>query len=319
MSELQAPPGSGSRRLSYELIDCAWRGHVLAGLDAATIRPTDALVVRERDGLRWHRCLRCDAWLPVPPPEHPAREFLPARDEIEVPLRGRPLRDRYVLRLIALDRLIHFLVLGTLAVGIFLFARERVTLGDRFFRILDAVQGVVGGRTGATGQGMLAELEKAFEARASTLYLVGLVVAAYALLEGIEAVGLWLAKRWAEYLTFVATTILLIPEVYELTRTVSALKVVALVINLAVVAYLLFAKRLFGLRGGGRAERAERKRDTGWPALHRFLPGALPGEGSAPAGEGSAPAPPTGGNPQSPLPGEGSASTPPAGGDSKAP
>lgn len=273
VSELQAPPGSGPRKLAYELIGCAWRGHVLAGLDVATIRPTDALIVRERDGLRWHRCLRCDAWLPARPPEHPAREFLPALDEIEVPLRGRPLRDRYVLRLIALDRLIHFIVLAVLAVAIFAFARERVALSDRFFRIVDAVQGAVGGRTGATGQGMLGELEKAFRAQNSTLVFIGLVVAAYAVLEGVEAVGLWLAKRWAEYLTFVATTVLLIPEVYELTGTVSALKIVALVINLAVVAYLLVAKRLFGLRGGGRAERAERQRDTGWSALHRFLPG----------------------------------------------
>jgi uncharacterized membrane protein (DUF2068 family) len=99
------------------------------------------------------------------------------------------------------------------------------------------------------------------------------VVAAYAVLEGVEAVGLWLAKRWAEYLTFVATTVLLVPELYELAHRVSALKIVTLVINLAVVAYLLYAKRLFGLRGGGRAEDAARERDTGWPALRRFLPG----------------------------------------------
>lgn len=242
-------------------------------MDVASIRPGDALVVRERDGLRWHRCLRCDAWLPASPPAHPTRKFLPEAADIEVPLRGRPLRDRYVLRLIALDRFIHCVVLAVLAVGIFVFVRHRQALGDRFFRIMDAIQGGVGGRTGATGQGMLGELSRAFSAQEATLWLIGLVVAAYAVLEGVEAVGLWLAKRWAEYLTFVATTVLLVPEVYELTQTISALKIVALLINLAVVVYLLFAKRLFGLRGGGRAERAERERDTGWPALRRFLPG----------------------------------------------
>ncbi len=78
-------------------------------------------------------------------------------------------------------------------------------------------------------------------------------VAAYAVLEGTEAVGLWLGRRWAEYLTFVATVIFVPYEIYELTKNVSALKVLALVINLAIVAYLLFAKRLFGLRGGGKA------------------------------------------------------------------
>ena len=46
----------------------------------------------------------------------------------------------------------------------------------------------------------------------------------------------------------------------------------ALIINLAVVAYLLVAKRLFGLRGGAAAETAERQRDAGWPGLERYTP-----------------------------------------------
>jgi uncharacterized membrane protein (DUF2068 family) len=104
--------------------------------------------------------------------------------------------------------------------------------------------------------------------------LVGLVVAAYALLEGVEAIGLWQARRWAEYLTLVATAVLLIPEVWELTSRVTPTKILALIINLAVVAYLLFAKRLFGLRGGGAAEEAARARDQGWDALARTAPGA---------------------------------------------
>lgn len=48
----------------------------------------------------------------------------------------------------------------------------------------------------------------------------------------------------------------------------------------AVVFYMLLAKRLFGLRGGGRAAAAARARDTGWAALERVLPGSGPG-GSA--------------------------------------
>lgn len=92
------------------------------------------------------------------------------------------------------------------------------------------------------------------------------------MLELVEAVGLWWARRWAEYLTFVATALLLIPEVYELTETISATKIITMLINLAVLAYLLFAKRLFGLRGGGAAEAAEHDRDSGWTALDRTLP-----------------------------------------------
>jgi uncharacterized membrane protein (DUF2068 family) len=240
-------------------------------------------VAREHSGLRWHRCLRCDAWLPVHPPTHPAAPTLPQRHRIELPLRGKPLRDRYVLRLIALDRVVHFVLLGALAVAVFVFAHKRDALSGEFYRVLDAVQNGVGGASGTAGRGLLAELSKAFAARSSTLTLIGAALAAYAILEGVEAVGLWLARRWAEYLTFVATAVLLIPEVYELTDKVSATKIITLLINLAIVVYLLFAKRLFGLRGGGRAEESLRERDTGWEALDRVLPGS-----SGPGGSGSA-------------------------------
>ena len=82
----------------------------------------------------------------------------------------------------------------------------------------------------------------------------GAGIAAFAALEAVEMVGLWFAKRWAEYLTFVATAPSSRWRCYELTSGVSALKLVTFVINLAIALYLLWAKRLFGLNGGGRAE-----------------------------------------------------------------
>jgi uncharacterized membrane protein (DUF2068 family) len=274
--DLEPAPGTlpKGRRVWYELIGCGVHGHRLEGTSAARVRAADALLVRDfGDGLRWYRCLRCDAWLPLWPPAHPDREFPPGRDEIELPERGKPVRDHYVLKLIALDRLLHFLVLGVLAVGVLAFANERARFRGTFYRVLDLLQNGVGGPSGHAGRGVLDELSKAFAARPATLWLVGLVIAGYAVLEGVEAVGLWLAKRWAEYLTFVATALLLVPELYELTGRVTATRILTLIINLAVVAYLLVAKRLFGLRGGGRAEAAERARDTGWEALERVLPG----------------------------------------------
>ncbi|GHD95983.1 DUF2127 domain-containing protein [Streptomyces naganishii] len=275
---MDAPPGIGSKRhhlVWYELFECARRGHHLEGTDAARVRGTDAILVKDfGDGLRWHRCLRCDAWLPVRPAAHPAREFPPERADIDIPLRGKPLRDRYVLRLIALDRLVHFLVLGVLSIAVLGFAHERRRLSAPFYRTMDLLQNGVGGPTGRSGRGMLGELSKAFTARSSTLWAVGLVVGAYALLEGIEAIGLWLAKRWAEYLTFVATTVLLVPEIYELAEgRITPTKILTLAINVAISFYLLSAKRLFGLRGGGKAEAAEKARDTSWEALERVLPG----------------------------------------------
>ena len=121
------------------------------------------------------------------------------------------------------------------------------------------------------------DLQRLFAVQLRNLYLLGVAIAAYAALEGVEAIGLWLGRRWAEYLTFVATVVFVPYEIYELTKSVTALKVLALVINLAIVAYLLISKRLFGLRGGGRAERAECDADVGWPAIERATPAVLPG------------------------------------------
>src|SRR6266702_131820 len=276
-----AAPGTEKPRryrpkLRYELIGCGLHGHELLGTDAAELRPEDALFARESGGLRWYRCMRCDSWLALPPPERPSRRYPPSRDEIALPLRGRPLRDRYVLRLIAVDRILHFLVLGALAAAVLLFAGDRAALNAEFTKILNDLQGGVGGPTGNTSHGIIHDLRYLFAVRIQNLYLAGAAIAAYGLLEGIEAIGLWFARRWAEYLTFVATIVFVPYEIHELIKSVTALKVLALIINLAVAVYLLYAKRLFGLRGGGRAERAERAADTGWNAIERATPRSTP-------------------------------------------
>ena len=54
----------------------------------------------------------------------------------------------------------------------------------------------------------------------------------------------------------------------------SALKIIGFIVNVAVVVYLLYAKRLFGVRGGGEADEQERFRDTSWEALERTAPPA---------------------------------------------
>jgi uncharacterized membrane protein (DUF2068 family) len=63
-----------------------------------------------------------------------------------------------------------------------------------------------------------------------------------------EGVGLAFGKRWAEYLTIATTASLLPLEIYELAKHASIGKVLALVINLAVVAYLVLELRRFPKR-----------------------------------------------------------------------
>jgi uncharacterized membrane protein (DUF2068 family) len=263
-------------KLRYELIGCGLHGHELLGTDAAALRAEDELFARESGGLRWYRCLRCDSWVALSRPDHPAHKYPPSRDEVTLPLRGKPLRDRYVLRLIALERVVHFVVLGSLATVVLLFADNRATLNQDFTSILKNLQGGLGGPVATSKHGVVHDLHSLFAFSITSLYLVGVAIAAYAVMEGVESVGLWLGKRWAEYLTFVATIVFVPYEVYELAKGVSALKVLALLLNLAVVVYLLLAKRLFGLHGGGKAERALYDADVGWPAIERATPTATP-------------------------------------------
>jgi uncharacterized membrane protein (DUF2068 family) len=274
------PPSRFVPRLHWELLVCGIAGHELIGLDAARPRPQDALLVRASDGVHWHRCLRCDSWLALAPPEAPVREHPPERDEIALPLRGRPLRDKIVLRAIAVNRALHFFVLGLLGLAILLFASHRADFRERFYRVVADLQGgaVAGG--GHAHSGLLEEIDKLFTLQSSRLHLFAVVILVYAAIEGVEAVGLWYQRRWAEYLTLIVTASLLPVEVYEIVNRLSPLKIVAFVVNVAVVAYLLYAKRLFGIRGGAAADEAIRERDVGWEALERSAPEASPSPGS---------------------------------------
>lgn len=64
-----------------------------------------------------------------------------------------------------------------------------------------------------------------------------------ALLFLTEGVGLWMGKRWAEYLTVIATTLFVPFEVVQLARLVTVARLAALLINLAVVAFLIYRLR----------------------------------------------------------------------------
>ena len=178
-------------------------------------------------------------------------------------------------------------MLGAIAAVIFVFASHRDELRGRFYQVLTDLQ--LGTGSGhAPSHGILHEIERAFSTGSGTLRLVGAVFIVYALVEGIEAYGLWYQYRWAEYLTFLVTASLLPLEGYELAQRLSALKIVTIVINLAVVGYLLYAKRLFGLRGGVAAENASASADVGWPALERSSPEAVGAYRSADAARAAA-------------------------------
>ncbi|HEU0168372.1 MAG TPA: DUF2127 domain-containing protein [Chloroflexota bacterium] len=91
--------------------------------------------------------------------------------------------------------------------------------------------------------------------RQALLTLTG-IAAAYFVLHVVEATGLWARRLWVEYLVLVETSALLPYEVYEIVRAITWFKLVALVLNVAIVAFL--AQRRF--RRGSSAEQDLRRR-----------------------------------------------------------
>lgn len=267
-------PRRSRPNIGWELVVCGCRGHVQPATDAAELRPEDSVLAYSRDGVRWCHCLRCDTWTPVSEPAEPAREHPPNRDEIQIPDRGKALRDKIVLRVIAVDRALHFIVLSILGIAVLVLASEPNTARGKLARVLTAIQtAIAGGPVRSRGHvGIIGELDKLLSLQTHTLHLFGAVLLAYALLEGAEAVGLWMTKRWAEYLTFIATAVFLPFEVYEIATRVTAVKVIGFLINLAVVLYLIWAKRLFGVRGGGKVDERQREADMSWEAIERSVP-----------------------------------------------
>jgi uncharacterized membrane protein (DUF2068 family) len=234
----------------WNLRQCGLRGH-------ATYEPDERdlarrLSTRTAQGVAW-RCLRCgDFVLGDPNGRGPAADA-------PLVLRGRALRDAFILRLLAVERGIRGVLLLALAFGIYKFDGARDSLEKVFREYLPLLQPVsekLGINLQETGPVRL--IQKALETNHATLRWVALGVLAYGALELLEAVGLWLMRRWGEYVAVVGTSVFIPLEIYELLERVTWLRVVAFALNVFAVVYLMWTKRLFGVRGGRRAFEAER-------------------------------------------------------------
>ena len=70
------------------------------------------------------------------------------------------------------------------------------------------------------------------------LWMIGALVLVYALVRFTEAYGLWLERRWAEWLAALSGAIYVPVEIYELTRSVTWIRLAALILNAAIVTYM---------------------------------------------------------------------------------
>lgn len=94
------------------------------------------------------------------------------------------------------------------------------------------------------------------------LALISVGTFLYAGLFVLEGVGLVLRKRWGEIVTIVITGSFIPLEIYEAVRHLSPIKLGLLVVNVAIVAYLIVR-----LRGEGRV--THRRRESAGPAPER--------------------------------------------------
>src|SRR6201995_3238323 len=231
----------------WELVTCALAGHVTYAPDeealADRLRGTTGL------GEVW-RCLRCGGFTVGEPHARGHAEDAP------MIMRGKALRQAIIIRALAVERLFRAVVIALAAYAVWKFRGARGAIQatlDRTRPLFRAAGFKVDQMT------IVHELEKALAAKPSTLALLTLGLVAYALIEAVEGVGLWLLKRWGEYFAVIATSVFLPLEIHDLTKGVTMTRVVTFSINILAVIYLLLSKRLFGLRGGRKAYDEERR------------------------------------------------------------
>jgi uncharacterized membrane protein (DUF2068 family) len=244
-------PKRKRHRFDWSLLGCALSGHVLYAPTEPALRTR--LTAATPAGQVW-RCLRCADFVPaaVAPPSGPA-------EDAPLVKRGAEMRDAVLLRFFAVERWVRALLLAAAAYVVHRFAGRQDDLRQAFDNAAPVVKQVFG-KAGFDLQNSktLELLQKAVDTRPQTLGWIVAALSVYAAVEFVEGLGLWLLRRWGEYFAFVATGIFLPLEVYELAHKVSPLKLVTFLLNLALVLYLVWAKRLFGARGGKRAYEAER-------------------------------------------------------------
>lgn len=253
---------------------CSLVGHVVPAAFVTTLRPTDEALGRPAgDDDRLVRCLRCDGWILTRRPigDEASSDVLPDPINLPKPKRGKALSEQVVTRVIAIERGLHvvfflavFVLLGVVQFGLPGLREEAQTL-------LVTAQGVVG--ESRPGQSLLVKgLQELGDLNNGRVLLLMLAAGSYALLEGVEALFLWRGKRWAEYLTVLATAVLLPITISALIDKVSTFKVLGLIVEIAILAYLVLGKRLFGVRGGQKRLDANLAADVDWEEIYRTPP-----------------------------------------------
>lgn len=141
-------------------------------------------------------------------------------------------KDSGLIRLIAIFKLFKAATLIATGIGAFkLMHADMGTVLEHWATMLSLDPG---------GHFMSQAIEKATNLSPHKIKELGIVSFIYAGLFLTEGIGLWLMKRWAEWFTVIITSSLVPVEVYECTHKLTAIKVALLLVNVAVVIYLIY-------------------------------------------------------------------------------
>lgn len=143
--------------------------------------------------------------------------------------------DDRLIRLIAVFKFVKAGLLVALGVGVFnLLHKDIAGVVEHWIEAL---------RLDPGNHFLNAALAKASNVSPEQITKIGLGSFLYAGLFLTEGTGLWLHKRWGEWLTVILTSSLIPVEIYEIHRHLDLLKLGVLGVNVAIVGYLIFRIR----------------------------------------------------------------------------
>ncbi len=240
--------------MNWNLLMCAVRPHVSYAPTEPAVRAR--LRAETPAGAAW-RCLRCGTFVPGPPAASgPAAAAPRVRRDDE-------LRSALILRAFAVERFLRGVLFGFIAYGIWRFKYSRLSVERTFNREYPEVRSLLHELGyNIDRSGLVGLIRHTFTLDQRTLTWLAIGAAAYTVVEFLEGVALWGLRRWGEYFAFVATSAGIPYELYELAAKVTALRLTAFLVNLALLAYLVLAKRLLGVRGGKAAYEARLRSES---------------------------------------------------------
>lgn len=279
--------------MDWSLYRCGRVGHVTYAPDEPHLR--EHLRSRTASAELW-QCLRCGTYVPGDP--HGSG---PAVDAPAVK-RGKQIRGDLILKLFAIERAIRVLIFGAVAYGIWRFAGSHDTVAEAIRHDIPVIRALVKQLGFNLSRALLDKIQSLLHVSSSNLHLLALGIAGLAVVSGIEAFALWQARRWGEYFALIVTSLGLPFEIYELSKAVTITKVTLFALNVLLVVYLVYSRRLFGARGGKEAYEARLRSESVLDAAEKAAaalraaihpgepaPAARPAAQPVPAGAQSAP------------------------------